>query len=626
MLKKPQEKPVEEQDDAEKKSEETVTKWMNTLKNDAKPYRRPHDKRWLRFYYLYRAYRAVQDYSYITNLVPPIAFEIIETVKPRLAAAKMKTLIKPKTSEDIESDSLNKWDNLLNYFFAKMGLTDKKIEWIDSMLKYGNGLTQISWDTKKSEPVMTNLDNLLVYVDPNAGPRLENADYLIKVLYKKKAKLLKDEEARGENNMYNTTVLAGLENKKIEDDPRADRENITTLKMGQAGQQDTNGNTGSTQESQSDKSKSQQSMITLIEVHDFLNEKIITIGNETGLLREDDHPYKEIDGGRIFVDLPCVKVPHEYHAISMIEPVETTINELADSRNQAMDNILYNLDPIKKIRSGSNVKAADLKSKPGATWEMPNADDVVTERPPEISKQWLEKDEILRNEIQSTLALSEYVRGMPQSSSEPMGKVELLLMQTNIRFSQLVRQLEISMESMTNIMIKMTKAYVTEDKLVEILGDDIEFENFTEEDRNKDIGLRIDIEPQVDLSPDARKREAIELKEAFAQEQPPETPEGMEDYRKRQRALDEMVLRAYDKEEFIDVILGEDVPVQIPEEPAEAPAGQTIEEVPQEPDMASIPLINPEEAVAAPGASTPQTAPTAGFLKGLLQRVKGRVG
>jgi hypothetical protein len=50
------------------------------------------------------------------------------------------------------------------------------------------------------------------------------------------------------------------------------------------------------------------------------------------------------------------KVPWELIGIGHIEPVESTIYEIADSRNQAMDDITMYLDPIVKVKKDPALK------------------------------------------------------------------------------------------------------------------------------------------------------------------------------------------------------------------------------------------------------------------------------
>jgi len=56
-----------------------LTKWKARFKR-AKEFRDPYQAKWLRMYMLYRAYQNKQNYAYNTRLMPPIAFEIVQTV------------------------------------------------------------------------------------------------------------------------------------------------------------------------------------------------------------------------------------------------------------------------------------------------------------------------------------------------------------------------------------------------------------------------------------------------------------------------------------------------------------------------------------------------------------------
>src|SRR3990167_10736237 len=85
---------------------ELLTKWKARFKR-AKEFREPYQAKWLRMYMLYRAYQNKQNYAYSTRLMPPIAFEIVQTVVSRLATAKRKTRILPREKNDAESESLD---------------------------------------------------------------------------------------------------------------------------------------------------------------------------------------------------------------------------------------------------------------------------------------------------------------------------------------------------------------------------------------------------------------------------------------------------------------------------------------------------------------------------------------
>ena len=668
---------LEDEKDLEKADEDLVELWRRRFKQ-AEDFRKPYDQRNLRMYKLYRAYRGwMGNYAYQTNLMPPIGFEVIETVKPRLAASKVNIRILPTKSEDINSPSLDKWDDLIEYYFDVMDFQNKKLDWIDAQLKYGNGTAQLIWEGE--DPAIEICDNWLLYIDPQAKNRLQGTRWIIKRSWKEKEIIEKEEQERvkeeelakkkeiknrieneeeiededvdlsGEGaRIYDKDKLQKLDNETIGDDPRREREEISSLKMGQI--DDATNRGSATDRGSGDKKQKHQDYkaVELWECYDFIKQELVTIGNRKEVIRQEENPYKDIrkdrNPGNMFIDLPMTSLPWEYHAMPILEPIETIICEIADSRNQAMDNIIFNLDPIRKVRRNKGYRTEDMKTAPGATWLVDSADDIVVERPPEISSQWVEKDEVLRREIQTSLALSEYTQGMPQSAQEPMGKVELLLMQTNIRFSMLVRQLENAFEDMINTLIEMSQEFLPENKAMRIVGDDFRFEEFTEQDKKVYVDAKVEIIPKKEKTPEQETTEARELYEMFVKDQQPDgqDPIAMYKWQKKKAGMEKLLLERMGYDEYVDLLVDEPEKPQVQQEPQRAPqqapqAGMEKELMgmvgqpdpsleAQMPAMQQTipekePMLPPEETLM-PQATTGITQPSPGVLERLRNLIR----
>lgn len=592
-----------------------IEKWKKRFKK-AKDFRRPYQAKWLRMYELYRAYKYRSKYAYQTKLMPPIAFEIVETVKPRLAAAKMNIRILPRGKEDVNSPAIEAWDDLIKYDLDAINFDDRKIEWITSALLYGDGIAQLTWNPGEEDdgdPHLEIQDLWLFYPDPEATS-LQDSKFEIVLLYKTKEQLEKEENARGKNKLYKN--LEYVENKKITDDPRRERYAINTKKMGQIATGE-----GEEKEGTSLQEKIQEEKVELWQIWDHEENRLIVIANQEIIIRDDENPYLNVNNGRTFIQFTDHALPWEFWGIGHIEPVETIIHEIADSRNQAMDDITYTLDPIRKVRKDAHLTADDIVYGPGAIWELKRADDVITERPPEISKQWIEKDEILRREIQTSLAISEYAMGIPKSAQEPLGKVELLLMQTNIRFSLLLRQFEIALTQLVNNLIQLNKEFLTKDKTYRLVGEEIDFKEFKAEDKKIKIDARVEIEPKVEKTPEQRKVEAVELYKIFvAEDKPdPEDAEAVKIWKLRKRTLQKMILEEFGKEEYEDLILGiekEEMPKPVPEALPALPE-TPVAEIPPE-----TPLIPPETPMPmTPPTPSPAISPSPRLLRRLAAKI-----
>lgn len=639
------------QDTKEDAEEKIVSLWKGRF-TKAEDYRRPIIARNMRMWKLYRAYRAATNYAYGTSLMPPIGFEIIETVKPRLASAEIKVNIYPTKEEDIgKKDNIAHWEDLIEYDFQVIEFDDKKIMWIDACLLFGNGFAQLMWNgDENGDPFLEIVDNWLFYPDPQSQNRLKNSRWEIKQSFKNKALLKREEKDRGEDALYDLMTDKKWEEVADEGsagtDPRKERYEINTLKMGQINDGSTKGQAtdSGSGESSVDKEGTDR-MVEIWECFDHVEKKLQVIFNRKVLARDDENPYLNVNGGRVFIDLPDISLPWELYGMSHLEPVETTIHEIADSRNQAMDDIIYSLDPIRKVRKGKGYKDSDIKHSPGAIWYLEKADDVVIERPPEVSRAWVEKDNLLRREIESSLALSEYVRGVPNSGQEPVGKVELLLMQTNIRFSLLVRQMEIAFGELVNALIELNQEYLGEKKSMRILGGKtgFRFAAFTSEDKEVNVDATVDITPKKEKSPEQESNEVLEMYKLFVVEDKPDAndEEAVLIWKKKKAVLQKLIVEKMGYDEYADTLAPELKEKPKAPEPSVDPergpsAVRPIDTLPPEiggdnatvvPELLKQGNRGAEQIAPLPIEdaipTTPETAPRPGFLARLLARARG---
>jgi hypothetical protein len=584
--------------------EKLLIKWKARFKR-AKEFREPYQAKWLRMYQLYRAYQHKQNYAYNTRLMPPIAFEIVKTVVSRLATAKRKTTIIPRHQEDVNSKALGSWGNLVNYDFDIIDLIKRLPNWIESSVLYGNGIVKLAWK-------VLSRNGKVVYDDPTMGlvdlwellPAPETADdlqdgcpWLIHRIVKRKEKIEKEETARGENNIYKNLEFC---EPKIVEDWKKERYEINGKKMAQV-------DAGTKRDGGDEKivpAKSDtEKQLELWECWDYEEDKLVVICNGEILIRDDENPYLGVNNGHIYVDLPDMPLLWEFWATGHIEPVETTIHEVADLRNQRMDDVVLMLDPVVKIRKDSGITKNDIIFSPGATWELRKMDDVVIERPPEISLMGVNEDKIMRDEISRTLALGEYMQGQPQSPSEPLGKVAVLLGQSNLRLSMNAQNIAVALTQVANILIQLNQEFITEDKLYRLVGKEVDFKEFKKDDKKVVVDAIVEVEPVIPPDKTTRLNQVLLMYDKFiAQDKPdPNNPGEVTRWLKRKRELQKMILEELDKEEYIDVLLG-------PEAEAKA-----------------LPQTNNAQAPVTPAeGQTPPTEPTTA-APNKIQQLMGKI-
>ena len=607
-----------------------IQRWQKRF-GVAERYRKPYEAKVLRMHKLKRAYRDPLKYPYMTRLMPPIGFRVIQTIATRLEAAKMTVSIMPndkKYQED--SEAIKDWEKLIAYNLQENNWEDIKNDYIDNQQTEGNAYAQIVWDATINGPKIVIRDWYLTYFDPNAGPRLENSEWEIVRSYKTRARILKDEKKRKGNKIYKN--LEFIEDKKIADDPRREREELETLKMGQV-------RTARNIDNDKDDLRDRQTgvvdddikQVEIRECYDHITDEILVFMNDGQVLvRKEKNPYADIDEGQMIVDLPCIRIPHRAYAMAQLEPVETSIIEITDSRNQVSDDVIFNLDPIRKIKKGTGVEKQDLTVGPGEKWVLNNVDDIVLERGVGLDRSWIDKDNMLNDEIDKTLALPEYTSGVPNSSQEPSSKVEALLGQTQIRLGKFLRHYETAMSDIVNKMIQLNQKMLAEvkeegeEKSVRgrsyrlIKDGKVSFEEFKSVDIGVDAKVRFDLKEEK--TPDKRKEEAWTIYDKFILEDRPQPTdiEAMNIWYKERAVVRKIVLKEYDKEQYTDLLTKmqqkEDEALEKQQQqpavgPAEPPA-----EAPQlpTPPPEKIPLLPQEPQAESPG-----------FLQKLLGRVRG---
>ena len=599
---------------------ELLTKWKARFKR-AKEFREPYQAKWLRMYRLYRAYQHKQNYAYNTRLMPPIAFEIVKTVVSRLATAKRKTRVIPRDKTDIESTALGSWSDLVNYDFDIIELAKKLPNWIESSVLYGNGIAKLAWkviNRKRSDgtvktiyddPTMILCDLWDFFPAPETEDLQEGCPWLIHRITKAKEKISKEEENRGDNKIYKNLEFC---EPKIVEDWKKERYEINSKKMSQIDGDIKRADTG--EQKVLPVKNDQEKQLELWECWDYEEDQLVVIANGEVVIRDDENPYLDINKGHIFVDLPDMSLLWEFWATGHVEPVESTIMEIADLRNQRMDDVILMLDPVVKIRKDTGITKNDIIFSPGAVWELRKMDDVVIERPPDISLMGVNEDRLLRDEISRTLALGEYLQGLPQSSSEPLGKVAMLLGQSNLRLSMNAQNISNALTTVANILIQLNREFIGEDKLYRIVGNIVDFKEFKSEDKKIQVDAIVEVEPVIPPDKQARLNQILLLYDKLiAQDKPDQNnPADVKHWLIRKRALQKMILEELDLDQYVDILLGPEL-MQKQEETIITPSnGEPV--APVAPSDDSLP---PEAGSSSPVANKNKIRELIGKIPGL---------
>jgi uncharacterized cupin superfamily protein len=561
-------------------------------------------------------------------LTPPIAFEIVKTVVSRLATAKRKTRIIPRDKNDIESTSLGSWGDLVNYDFDIIDLAKKLPNWIESSVLYGNGIVKLAWKVQSrkqsdetfkilyDDPTMILCDLWDMLPAPETEDLQDGCPWLIHRIVKTKEKVSKEEENRDENRIYKNLEFC---EPKIVEDWKKERYEINTKKMSQIDGDLKKADTG--EQKVLPVKSDQEKQLELWECWDYEEDELVVIANGEVVIRDDENPYIDINNGHIFVDLPDMSLLWEFWATGHVEPVESTIMEIADLRNQRMDDVVLMLDPVVKIRKDTGITKNDIIFSPGAVWELRKMDDVVIERPPEISLMGINEDKLLRDEISRTLALGEYMQGLPKSSGEPLGKVAMLLGQSNLRLSINAQNISNALTTVANILIQLNREFIGEDKLYRIVGNTVDFKEFKSEDKKIKVDAIVEVEPVIPPDKQARLNQILLLYDKFIAQDKPD-PNNAEDVKRwliRKRALQKMILEELDLDQYVDILVGPEI-TENEEESEEPPP----EEEPVAPVSPSKDTLPPETSESPPVTDRNKIRQLIGKIPGLGKMLAGQ--
>ena len=153
----------------------------------------------------------------------------------RVATARRKTRILPRSKDDVNSKSLKAWDDLVNYDFDIIRLAKKIPQWVKASTTFGNGIAMVSWMTDKSidydDPFFTICHLWDIMPAPETQDLEDDCPWLIRRILTTKEKIERDEKNRGkEFQLYKNVNFI---EPQLVDDWKAELYDVNLKKMGQ---------------------------------------------------------------------------------------------------------------------------------------------------------------------------------------------------------------------------------------------------------------------------------------------------------------------------------------------------------------------------------------------------------
>ncbi len=335
----------------EKLTQESAIHLVKECRNRAKVAVTKDLERFSRYYKLVRNKQVDKNYTGLANLFIPEPYRIVRKKAAKLANAIRSIKVRPEGPQDVQSaiassQFLNWLRRKLNWFMLeKMAIQESRIVglcWIKCLWNVGKEEQDKPW--KGFDLSVATVDQILLSPNTTIMDVFDgNIDYLIH-------EYESDYNALELNPNYDETALSILKTRTG-----------GNRKEGNVLQQSRVMFTMSQNDKKSDKFK-----ITEYWGRHDGKDYFIVLADDNVVLRFGENPFVDLLEHPIpFVPIVANGFIQEMFPVGDIEPAESLFNELNDTRNQRMDTVTLNVDPMKIIVRGANIDKKQLIAKRG---------------------------------------------------------------------------------------------------------------------------------------------------------------------------------------------------------------------------------------------------------------------
>lgn len=347
--------------------------------------------KWFR---MYKNERVNANYKGLSNVVVPKVFEKVERGTAILSQAIKKIKVNPQGQEDVQGAQLN--EKLIEYEDRVLNIPRIRKQWIRSGRIYGTSFLKCTWNVGKEEPdaPFKGIDISL----PDPKTIFFNPDHTCEEPFR---------WAIHEVDVPFSEIKANKQFKKANLDEVKSTSTLGGRKLVNVGNRNQPLDTDET-----------TLMVNVKEYYgpfapnENADEKpyMIIVANDAVVLLSIPNPYAEImeDPIPIF-PLYIYPVPGEAYGMGDAEAIESLSTELNDTRNQRLDTVSLNIDPMKIILRGAQINESELVAKKG--WvvhsNLPNGIQVI---PPDMQGvvAAINEEKIIQGDIDRTLGIPSF--------------------------------------------------------------------------------------------------------------------------------------------------------------------------------------------------------------------------
>ncbi|KKK68206.1 hypothetical protein LCGC14_2946390, partial [marine sediment metagenome] len=344
--------------------------------------------------------------SYETYVNPFDVFEKVERGTAILFKAIKKIRVIGQGKEDREPADLN--EKLISFENRVLGLKNIRDLWVQSARIYGTAYSELTWNIDKEEEdrPYKGLEWQLV---PGEQIRF-NPDHVVGEPFRWVIRNVEvpfsDVKKMIKSKGFNKDQLAAVRN--------SSHLGSTGSSLG-----------GKTKRDSLDTSDDTTLMTNLKRYYGPYSPKVdgdeedylIIVANDAHTIKEVKSPYAEIlDDPIPIFELPIYPIPGEPYAYGDPAAIESLYTELNDTRNQRMDTVTLNIDPMKIVTKAANIKKSDLIAKRGWVVEsnLPGAQ-AIQVIPPDMQGviASVNEEKIIQGDIDRTLGIPSFGAATP---------------------------------------------------------------------------------------------------------------------------------------------------------------------------------------------------------------------
>ncbi len=438
-------------------------------------YRNEKEKRWRRYYEMYRSRAKPTDDKYRANLFVPEVFTIVETLLPRLVGGFLNSRSSPievlgREEKDIPKAKVAQM--LISYQLERMNFPLHLVTFYKQALLYGTSVGKVYWDyrTTKSptgetivaydDPVFEVLDLFDFFIDPDAWD-IDNARYCIHRKYLSIEELKQRQRAGIYKNVDKVKDPATT---NIEAEPSCPSTYM------------------------------QERNIEILEYWE--DDRVVVVADRSVILRDAPNPFYH--GKKPFVHIVFVPVPFEFYGIGVIEPIEGLQHELNTKRNQRLDNVNLILNRMWLVQRGTLDDYRQLQSRPGGVIVVNDINGIHPLPSPDVTSSSYMEEEKIKRDIQNTTGVTEYIRGVMPIEKQTATEVRIKSEQSSTRFDFNFKLMtEMGIKRIARFILQLDQQFITRERSIRIAGrKGVEFKRVSPEDIMGNFDLIPNIDPE----------------------------------------------------------------------------------------------------------------------------------